>query len=107
MGEMSGRGPGLEADGESSAGVLSCPTGGADEFSAAYAAPPVTVTGGRAEAPSMAAMVMPRNNVRLARMGLFFCLNGLDNLLRHGLDQVAQGFQHQVVGSAARGQTGA
>lgn len=87
--------------------VAESAAGGAGEISAAYAAPPVAVTGGRAKAPSMAAMGMPRNNVRMARMGLFFCLDGLDNLVRHGLDQIAQSFQHQVVGSAARGQTSA
>ena len=39
MGEMRGSEPGLEAAEESSAGVFSCPAGGAGEFSAAYAAP--------------------------------------------------------------------
>ena len=76
-------------------------------FSAAYAAPPVNMTGGRAKVPSNAARGKPDNNVRKARMGLFFCLDGLDNLVRHGLDQIAQGFKHQVVGSTARGQAGA
>lgn len=81
--------------------------GGSGVWSAAHAAPPVSKTGGRAKVPSRAASGKLENNVRKARMGLFFCLDGLDNLVRHGFDQVAQSFQHQVVGSAAGGQAGA